>query len=127
VSAHHEDKHVELVPDPPSGNPSPQVAGDTSEEYKKLLAEKQELVNTLLRRQADFENYRKRVEKERQQDRIRGVELFVEQILPVLDAFDLALDGRGEWRKSRSISTKFSVSLAMRPATRSSPLIARRP
>jgi molecular chaperone GrpE len=60
-------------------------------EVQKVLAEKQELMNTLVRRQADFENYRKRIEKERHADRHRGVEVFVEQLLPVLDAFDLAL------------------------------------
>jgi molecular chaperone GrpE len=60
-------------------------------QLQKLEAEKQELTNTLIRRQADFENYRKRVEKERQQDRHRGVEHLVEKLLPVLDAFDRAL------------------------------------
>jgi molecular chaperone GrpE len=67
-----------------------------SDEISKLLAEKRELMDTLVRRQADFENYRKRVEKERQQDRHRGVELLVEHILPVLDAFDRALDGQND-------------------------------
>jgi molecular chaperone GrpE len=69
------------------------AAGSLGEQMQKLLAEKQELANTLIRRQADFENYRKRVEKERQHDRHRGVELLVERILPVLDAFDRALAG----------------------------------
>ncbi len=62
-----------------------------ADELTKLLAEKQELMNTLLRRQADFDNYRKRVEKERQQERHRGVESVIEHVLPVLDAFDRAL------------------------------------
>ena len=62
-----------------------------AEQLQKLQAEKQDLMNTLVRRQADFENYRKRVEKERHSDRHRGVELLVEHILPVLDAFDRAL------------------------------------
>ena len=62
-------------------------------EYKKLLAEKQELTNTLVRRQADFDNYRKRVERERHSDRHRGAESLAEHILPVLDAFDRALAG----------------------------------
>ncbi len=53
-------------------------------------------MDTLVRRQADFENYRKRVEKERNQDRHRGVELLIEQILPVLDAFDRALAGQND-------------------------------
>jgi molecular chaperone GrpE len=66
-------------------------ADSFSEQVQKLLAEKQELTDTLIRRQADFENYRKRVEKEKHQERHRGVELLVEHILPVLDAFDRAL------------------------------------
>ena len=70
------------------GAADPPAAGD---ELAKLLAEKQELMNTLVRRQADFENYRKRVEKERHQDRHRGVEAAIEHLLPVLDAFDRAL------------------------------------
>ena len=51
-------------------------------------------MNTLVRRQADFENYRKRVEKERHQERPSRVEVLIESILPVLDAFDRALDTR---------------------------------
>jgi molecular chaperone GrpE len=78
----------ELVDDAGGGSPGEQV--------KKLLAEKQELTDTLVRRQADFENYRKRVEKEKQQERRRGVELLVEQVLPVLDAFDRALVGHDD-------------------------------
>jgi molecular chaperone GrpE len=62
------------------------------------------LQNTLVRRQADFENYRKRVDRERQQERHRGAEQLIEQLLPVLDAFDLALQGQNssanaEYRK----------------------------
>jgi molecular chaperone GrpE len=69
------------------------AAGDP---LQKLQAEKQELMNTLVRRQADFENYRKRVEKERQHDRHRGVESLIESILPVLDAFDRALESQDD-------------------------------
>lgn len=68
-------------------------AAALADQIQKLTAEKQELMNTLVRRQADFENYRKRIEKERQQERHRAVESLVEQILPVLDAFDRALAG----------------------------------
>jgi molecular chaperone GrpE len=103
VSA-RKDKPIEFdssrrSPEQPAGEqaPAPEqdvtLTGDTLDEYGKLLAEKQELMNTLVRRQADFENYRKRVEKDRHQERHRAVELLIEQILPVLDAFDRALDG----------------------------------
>ncbi len=74
-----------------ASNQGGESAGSLSE-LEKLQSEKQELMNTLVRRQADFENYRKRVEKERHQDRHRGVEVLVESILPVLDAFDRALE-----------------------------------
>jgi molecular chaperone GrpE len=91
----------------PAGNPAASdtgSAGDSgsvgngsaAEQLQKLLAEKQELMNTLVRRQADFENYRKRIEKERQQERHRGVEGLIEQLLPMLDAFDRALVGHDD-------------------------------
>ena len=62
-------------------NPGAAGNGSAAEQLQKLLAEKQELMNTLVRRQADFENYRKRVEKERHQERHRGVEGLIEQLL----------------------------------------------
>src|SRR5262249_4589536 len=62
-----------------------------AEQVQKLAGEKKDLTNTLGRLQADFENYRKRMEKERDQARHRGVEHLVEHILPVLDGFERAL------------------------------------
>ncbi|MGH9703750.1 MAG: nucleotide exchange factor GrpE, partial [Candidatus Acidiferrales bacterium] len=64
---------------------------DMAEQLAKLLAEKQELQDTLLRRQADFDNYRKRIERDRQQENRRLVNSLVEELLPVLDAFDRAI------------------------------------
>jgi molecular chaperone GrpE len=75
------------VPDPSSDVSDASIA----EQLQKALVEKQELMNTFVRRQADFENYRKRVEKERHQDRHRAVESLIENILPALDAFDRAI------------------------------------
>jgi molecular chaperone GrpE len=75
------------VPDPSAGVSDASIA----EQLQKALVEKQELMNTFVRRQADFENYRKRVEKERHQDRHRAVESLIENILPALDAFDRAI------------------------------------
>jgi len=85
--------------DPPSGTvPQETSASDVgiSEQERRLLAEMEDLKNTLVRRQADFENYRKRIERERQQDRHRGVESFVESLLPVLDGFERALAVHGD-------------------------------
>jgi molecular chaperone GrpE len=75
------------VPDPSAGVSDASIA----EQLQKALVEKQELMNTFVRRQADFENYRRRVDKERHQDRHRAVESLIENILPALDAFDRAI------------------------------------
>jgi molecular chaperone GrpE len=72
-----------------AAGPGPDLA--LTEQVQKLAAEKQDLTNTLVRLQADFDNYRKRTEKERDQARHRGVENLIEQLLPVLDGFDRAL------------------------------------
>ena len=69
--------------------PAPEAG--LAEQVQKLVAEKQDLTNTLVRLQADFDNYRKRIEKERDQARHRGVEHLIEQFLPALDGFDRAL------------------------------------
>ncbi len=94
--------------DPPSAE-----QGDVAlaEQIQKLAAEKQELTNTLVRRQADFENFRKRIEKERQHDRHRAMEALIEHLLPVLDAFDRALassdePGYVEYRKGFELTRR---------------------
>ena len=89
------DSSIEAPSNSAAGAASAPGENDTApsleDQIRKLAAEKDELRDTLLRRQADFENYRKRVEKERHQERHRGVEHLVELLLPVLDAFDTAL------------------------------------
>jgi len=72
------------------------ATGSLAEQVQQLLGEKQELMNTMVRRQADFENYRKRQEKERTQDRERAVESLIDRLLPVLDAFERALAGQAD-------------------------------
>lgn len=62
-----------------------------AEQLAKLQSEKLEMQDTLVRRQADFDNYRKRIERDRQQENRRAVNALVEELLPVLDAFDRAI------------------------------------
>lgn len=63
----------------------------TPDQVARLRTEKEELMQTLVRRQADFENYRKRVERERQEEGRRGIGRLLSDLLPVLDGFELAL------------------------------------
>jgi len=75
----------------PSVIEGPSVERIVSDELEKLAAEKSDLKNTLIRLQADFDNYRKRTDRERHSERHRGAEVIVESILPVLDGFERAI------------------------------------
>jgi molecular chaperone GrpE len=73
-------------------------SGDAAlaERVARLQAEKDELMQTLVRRQADFENYRKRVERERNDDRRHGIGRLIEEILPVLDGLERGLQAHDD-------------------------------
>jgi molecular chaperone GrpE len=60
-------------------------------ELAKLATDLDELRQTLLRRQADFDNYRKRIEKERTEDSKRATARVIEGFIPVIDGFEQAL------------------------------------
>jgi molecular chaperone GrpE len=65
-------------------------------EVGKLAKDLEDLRQTLLRRQADFDNYRKRVEKERSEDSRRSTARVIEGLIPVVDSFDQALASHQE-------------------------------
>jgi molecular chaperone GrpE len=65
-------------------------------ETAKLLSELEDLRQTLLRRQADFDNYRKRIEKERAEDSKRATARLIEGVIPVIDGFEHALAAHRE-------------------------------
>lgn len=76
---------------------APEVSGEALlAQLGKLQAERDDLYQTLVRRQADFENFRKRIERERQEDARRGAAILLESLLPVLDAFERALASKAE-------------------------------
>jgi len=66
------------------------VESDLSQ-LAQLEGERAELLDTLRRVQADFENYRKRMLREQTALVERATERLVEDLLPVLDSFDGAL------------------------------------
>jgi molecular chaperone GrpE len=75
------------------------VAAETAKadaEVAKLGADLEELRQTLLRRQADFDNYRKRIEKERFEDSKRATARVIEGLIPVIDGFEHALAAHRE-------------------------------
>lgn len=65
-------------------------------EVGKLAADLADLRQTLLRRQADFDNYRKRIEKERAEDSKRHTARVIEALIPIVDGFEVALAAHRE-------------------------------
>ncbi len=102
-------KHTEKAPPSPDSEAAAEARPDTllessegpasapldaaalADQLAAAQAEKEELRQTLVRRQADFENYRKRIERERLEEAQRAVARLIEGLLPVLDAFERAL------------------------------------
>ncbi len=73
-----------------------QAAGEPGAEEESLKKERDALRDQLLRKRAEFENYRKRVERGRdlaRQDAVAGV---FRELLPTLDDLDRALDAGGD-------------------------------
>jgi molecular chaperone GrpE len=61
-------------------------------ELKKLTDERAEFTDKLARRQADFDNFRKRTERERSETYNRALGEVVRRLLPVMDNLQRALD-----------------------------------
>jgi molecular chaperone GrpE len=76
------------IPDDLSGLED--VAEHVEEDFSEAERQRDEYLATLQRLQADFENYRKRVLRTSQEAAARAAGDVVAQLLPVLDAFDLA-------------------------------------
>lgn len=71
--------------------PQPDPVSQLQAQIEALTAERALLYDKLLRRQAEFENYRKRVERERNELYQHGRDDVLLQFLPVVDNFERAL------------------------------------
>jgi molecular chaperone GrpE len=81
---------------------APEAALPAPSELDRVKAEKDQLVDRLARLQAEFDNYRKREAKERQDARDYTVSNTVEPFLGVMDNFRLALKAEGSIEQLRS-------------------------
>jgi molecular chaperone GrpE len=79
-----------------------QDAPVSRQEFELIKAERDQLLDRLARLQAEFENARKRSERERIEFRDYAAGGVVEQFLPVLDHFELALKSAGTAQQLRS-------------------------
>ena len=92
----------EAETDEAAGGPDTAELIATRAELKRVEAENSELKDRLARRQADFENYRKRVERERSETYNRVVADVAAKLLPVLDNLKRALETEASVEASES-------------------------
>jgi molecular chaperone GrpE len=107
-------------------SPSPETPGEDftpassegpaeDEAVRKLREEIKQLRDQLLRKQADFENFRKRTEKEKQDGLQYALFSAVKELLPVLDGFERALASGSSGDEFRTgvdlICQQFSAAL----------------
>lgn len=97
-----------------AGSAADEPAEEAVDEGQAATALEQELAATrdqLLRLQADFENFRKRTQRERGELILRANEDLVGELLPVLDHFELGLRNAQEQGVSDSITEGFGLVL----------------
>jgi len=94
------DVEHELPPsDGSEDQPSPtteQAQGERVSEVEKLRAERDLLVDRMARMQAEFDNARKRAQREQQDYRDYALTDTVKTLIPVMDSFDRALQSSPE-------------------------------
>ena len=73
-------------------------------ELAKLAADCDAYLDHLRRLQAEFDNYRKRVQRDAEQHRLRAAEAVVESLLPVLDNMGRALDAAARHEEGQLIA-----------------------
>ena len=77
---------------------SDRAAGD---ELEALRAENEELIDTLQRLKAEFDNYRKRAARDQESLVARANERLVKELLPILDDLERALEAAAEHEEAK--------------------------
>src|SRR5687768_17518307 len=93
---------LEVDTDDAIGGPDTAELIATRSELKRIETENAELKDRFQRRQADFENYRKRVERERSETYNRVVADIAGKLLPVMDNLKRALETEASVEASES-------------------------
>jgi molecular chaperone GrpE len=77
--------------DPHEGGAAEYAAGTREDEVERLVRERNELKDLLLRKAAEFDNYRKRTDRERREREADAAHDLLNEILPIVDDFERAL------------------------------------
>ena len=111
-----------------AGDAATTESPDFAAELEAAVAEAARSRDAYLRALADFENYRRRSVRDREDDRARAVGALVEDLLPVLDGLRLAADSAGDGPDASRlaegvsmISVRFAETLARQGVERIEP------
>jgi molecular chaperone GrpE len=91
-----------LAPDPLVSEKPDKAEEDLvalAEEFESVRRERDQYLDALRRLKAEFENSRKRLERERERVLSMAAERLVQELLPVLDNLDRALEAGGDIRE----------------------------
>jgi molecular chaperone GrpE len=92
-----------MADEPVNNGPDASVAAPESSELADLQRERDDFKDRWLRKSAEFDNYRKRIERERREQGDQAVVEILQELLLVVDDFDRALtvggDEGGAYRK----------------------------
>jgi molecular chaperone GrpE len=88
-----------------AGEPAAAAAEPASgDEMAAVTAERDQYLDHLRRLQAEFDNYRKRVQRDSEELRLRAAEAVVESLLPVIDNMGRALDAAARHEEGQLIA-----------------------
>ena len=93
-----------MADEPVNNGPDASVAAPENSELAELQRERDDFKDRWLRKGAEFDNYRKRIERERREQADQAVVDLLQELLTVVDDFDRALtvdagEGGGAYRK----------------------------
>lgn len=112
VNMNNNEQDVELEPTNEEGHETEETelideeekSSDTIKKLKKKIArledEKKQILDDSQRAKADFLNARKRLDEERARDKVRHKKLHVEELLPLCDSFQMAMQNKEAWEKA---------------------------
>ena len=92
---------------PQTGDAAPEPT-----EEEKLRAQVAELKDKLLRGQAEWDNSRKRIQRQKEEDVRYASEALIEKLLPVLDNFEMGMQAAKSANDAKAISQGLEMVLA---------------
>lgn len=101
-------EEADVVVDEEAEMATPQVVKNLREKLKKAIEEKQEYLTNWQKDKAEFVNARRRDEESKQEFLKFANQGVIEELLPVLDSFDMAMGNKVSWE---SVSPEWRVGV----------------